>query len=125
LVAQLAAEVVGLRQPSSRYPGLDRFFQEVAWLWAGIFAVSTAGLAVAMAIASADVVELLTTAATMGGIVVGAFLSALWFRPGAAPSRPARPLHPDPASQFLAFAHVRDRVRAPPLCGWPEGDVPD
>lgn len=25
LVAQLAAEVVGLRQPSSRHPGLDRF----------------------------------------------------------------------------------------------------
>jgi hypothetical protein len=79
LVAQLAAEVVGLRQPSSRYPGLDRFFQEVTWLWAAIFAASTAGLAVAMAIASAEVVELLATAVTVGGIVVGAFLSALWF----------------------------------------------
>jgi hypothetical protein len=79
LVAQLAAEVVGLRQPSSRYPGLERFFQEVTWLWAGIFAASTAGLAVAMAIASAEVVELLTTAVTIGGIVAGAFLSALWF----------------------------------------------
>jgi hypothetical protein len=79
LVAQLAAEVVGLRQPSSRYPGLDRFFQEVTWLWAGIFAISTAGLAVAMAIASAEVVELFTTAVTIGGIVAGAFLSALWF----------------------------------------------
>ena len=79
LVAQLAAEVVGLRQPSSRYPGLDRFFQEVTWLWAAIFAASTAGLAVAMAIASAEVVELLTTAVTIGGVVVGAFLSAFWF----------------------------------------------
>ena len=79
LVAQLAAEVVGLHQPSSRYPGLDRFFQEVTWLWAAIFAASTAGLAVAMAIASAQVVELLTTAVTIGGVVVGAFLSALWF----------------------------------------------
>jgi len=79
LVAQLATEVVGLRQPSSRYPGLDRFFQEVTWLWAAIFAASTAGLAVAIAIASAGVVELLTTAVTVGGIVAGAFLSALWF----------------------------------------------
>ena len=79
LVAQLAAEVVGLRQPSSRPPGLDRFFQEVTWLWAAIFAASTAGLAVAMAIASAQVVELLTTAVTLGGVVAGAFLSALWF----------------------------------------------
>ncbi len=79
LVAQLAAEVVGLRQPSSRHPGLDRFFQEATWLWAAIFAASTASLAVAMAIASAEVVELLTTAVTIGGVVAGAFLSALWF----------------------------------------------
>ena len=79
LVAQLAAEVVGLRQPSSRYPGLDRFFREVTWLWAAIFAASAVGLAVAMAVASAGVVELLTTAVTIGGVVAGAFLSALWF----------------------------------------------
>jgi hypothetical protein len=32
-----------------------------------------------MAIASAQVVELLTTAVTLGGVVAGAFLSALWF----------------------------------------------
>jgi len=79
LVAQLATEVVGLHQPSSRHPGLDRFFQEVTWLWAAIFAASTAGLAVAIAIASAGVVELLTTAVTVGGVVAGALLSALWF----------------------------------------------
>jgi hypothetical protein len=79
LVAQLATEVVGLRQPSSRHPGLDWFFQEVTWLWAAIFAASTAGLAAAMAITSAEVVELLTTAVTIGGVVAGAFLSAVWF----------------------------------------------
>jgi hypothetical protein len=79
LVAQLAAEVVGLRQPSSRPPGLDRFFQKVTWLWAAIFAASTAGLAVAIAVTSAQAVELLTTAVTIGGVVAGAFLSALWF----------------------------------------------
>jgi hypothetical protein len=79
LVAQLATEVVGLRQPSSRHPGLDRFFQEATWLWAAIFAASAAGLAVAIAIASADAVELLTTAVTIGGVVAGAFLSVLWF----------------------------------------------
>lgn len=33
----------------------------------------------AIAIASAGVVELLTTAVTVGGVVAGAFLSALWF----------------------------------------------
>jgi hypothetical protein len=79
LVAQLATEVVGLRQPSSRHPGMDRFFQEATWLWAAIFAASAAGLAAAIAIASAEVVELLTTAVTVGGVAAGAFLSALWF----------------------------------------------
>jgi small neutral amino acid transporter SnatA (MarC family) len=51
----------------------------VAWWWPVMFAPSTAGLAVAIAITSAEVVELLTTAVTVGGIVAGAFLSALWF----------------------------------------------
>jgi hypothetical protein len=32
-----------------------------------------------MAITSAEVVELLTTAVTIGGVIAGAFLSALWF----------------------------------------------
>jgi hypothetical protein len=53
-------------------------FQEATWLWAAIFAASAAGLA-AIAIASAEVVELLTTAVTVGGVAAGAFLSALWF----------------------------------------------
>ena len=51
----------------------------MTWLWAAIFAASTAGLAVAIAIASAGVAELLTTAVTVGGVAAGAFLSALWF----------------------------------------------
>jgi len=49
LVAQLAAEVVALRQPSAHHPGLHRFFQGATWLWAGIFFVTTVGLAVLMA----------------------------------------------------------------------------
>jgi len=32
LVAQLAAEVVALRQPATRHPGLHRFFQAATWL---------------------------------------------------------------------------------------------
>jgi hypothetical protein len=75
----LAAEVVGLRQPSSRNPGLDRFFQQATWLWATIFAISAAGLAVALAIAPGSVVLLLATVITVGGSVAGTFLSALWF----------------------------------------------
>jgi hypothetical protein len=78
LVAQLAAEVVALRHPS-HHPGLHRFFQGATWLWAGIFAVSTAGLAVAMALEPVKVFLLLTTAVTVGGVIAGTFASAFWF----------------------------------------------
>ena len=78
LVAQLAAEVVALRHPS-HHAGLHRVFQGATWLWAGIFAVSTAGLAVAMALESVKVFLLLTTVVTVGGVVAGTFLSAIWF----------------------------------------------
>jgi hypothetical protein len=79
LVAQLAAEVVGLRQPSSRHPGLDQFFHEATWLWAAIFAVSAAGLAAALAVAPATVFLPLATAVTVGGTAAGAFVCVLWF----------------------------------------------
>jgi len=79
LVARLAAEVVGLRQPSALHPGLQRFFRGVTWLWAAIFAVSAIGLGVALALAPAAIVPLLATVVTVGGIVAGAALSCLWF----------------------------------------------
>jgi len=78
LVAQLAAEMVALRQPS-RHPGLHRFFQGATWLWAGIFAASTIGLAVALALEPVQLFLLLTTAVTVGGVVAGTALSVLWF----------------------------------------------
>lgn len=79
LVARLAAEVVGLRQPSALHPGLQRFFRGVTWLWAAIFAVSAIGLGVALALAPAAIVPLLATVVTVGGIAAGAALSFLWF----------------------------------------------
>ena len=79
LVAQLAAEVVALRQPARRPPGLDKFFRDATWLWAGIFAASAVGLALLMAIESVNAFLLLTTAITVGGIAVGTALSAVWF----------------------------------------------
>ena len=69
LVAQLAAEVVALRQPSAHHPGLHRFFQGATWLWAGIFFVTTVGLAVLMYTETVKVFLLLTTAVTIGGVV--------------------------------------------------------
>ena len=79
LVAQLAAEVVALRQPSSHHPGLHRFFQRATWLWAAIFAVSTVGLAALMATQPVKVFLLLTTVVTIGGVVAGTAASVLWF----------------------------------------------
>jgi hypothetical protein len=79
LVARLAAEVVGLRQPSALDPGLLRFFRGATWLWAAIFAVSAVGLGAALALAPAAIVPLLATVVTVGGIAAGALLSFLWF----------------------------------------------
>ncbi len=79
LVARLAAEVVALRQPSHAHPGLDRFFRGVTWLWAGIFAASTIGLAVLLVLEPTAVFLLLTTVVTVAGVVAGTFLSVVWF----------------------------------------------
>jgi hypothetical protein len=79
LVAQLAAEVVALRQPSAAHPGLDRFFRGVTWLWAGIFAASTIGLAVLLVVEPTSVFLLFTTVVTVAGIAAGTALSVLWF----------------------------------------------
>jgi hypothetical protein len=78
LVARLAAEVVALRHPS-HHAGLHHFFQGATWLWAGIFAVSTIGLAAAMVLEPVNAFLLLTTAVTIGGTAAGIALSALWF----------------------------------------------
>ncbi|HXZ65288.1 MAG TPA: hypothetical protein VEH05_11175 [Streptosporangiaceae bacterium] len=80
LVAQLAAEVVALRQPTARQPGLDRFFRQATWLWAGIFAASTVGMGILLATESAGAFLLFTTAVTIGGVAAGTVASALWFR---------------------------------------------
>jgi hypothetical protein len=79
LVARLAAEVVALRQPSAAHPGLDRFFRGVTWLWAGIFAASTIGLVILLAVEPVPVFLLFTTVVTVAGVAVGTVLSVLWF----------------------------------------------
>ena len=79
LVARLAAEVVALRQPTTHHPGLQRFFQAATWLWAGIFLLLTAALAVLMVTEPVNVFLLLTTAVTVALVVAGTGASALWF----------------------------------------------
>jgi hypothetical protein len=79
LVARLAAEVVALRQPATHHPGLHRFFQGATWLWAGIFLILTAGLAVLMFTEPTRVFLMLSTAATIALVVAGTGASTLWF----------------------------------------------
>jgi hypothetical protein len=79
LAAQLAAEVVALRQPSAAHPGLARFFRGVTWLWAAIFAASAIGLGVLLAVEPTPVFLLLTTVVTVVGVAAGTLASVLWF----------------------------------------------
>jgi hypothetical protein len=79
LVARLAAEAVALRQPATPHPGLHRFFQRATWLWAGIFLLLAAGLAVMMVTEPAKMFLMLSTAATAALVVAGTVASALWF----------------------------------------------
>jgi hypothetical protein len=80
LIAQLAAEVVALRQPATHHPGLHRFFQAATWLWAGIYLLLTAGLAVLMVTEPTGLFMMLSTAATIALVIAGTAASALWFR---------------------------------------------
>ena len=79
LVARLAAEVVALRQPATHHPGLHRFFQGATWLWAGIFLLLTAGLAVLMMTEPTATFMMLSTVVTVGLVAAGIGASALWF----------------------------------------------
>ena len=76
LVAQLAAEVVALKQP---HPALHRFFQGATWLWAGLFLLATLGLGVMMVTEPYQLFLLLSTVVTVGLTLVGAGICALWF----------------------------------------------
>ena len=79
LVARLAAEVVALRQPARHNPGLHRFFQGATWLWAGIFLLLTAGLAVLMVTEPLKAFMIASTVATVALTVAGIAVSVLWF----------------------------------------------
>jgi hypothetical protein len=80
LCAQLAAEMIALRQPASHHPGLHRFFQGATWLWAGVFLLLAACLAALLATEPTATFLLLCTVATITLIAAGIGASVLWFR---------------------------------------------
>jgi hypothetical protein len=77
LVAQLATEVVALKQP--HHPGLHRFFQGATWFWAGLFLLLTLGMAVMMVTEPYKLFMLVSTAVTIGLTFFGAAVCAVWF----------------------------------------------
>lgn len=79
LCAQLAAEMICLRQPANQ-PGLHRFFQGATWLWAGVFLLLAVCLAVLLATESVPTFLMLMTVATVIIIGAGIAASALWLR---------------------------------------------
>ena len=80
IVAQLASEVVALRQPTTPSPGLHRFFQDATWLWAAIFLFLAICMTALLVTQTTAMFILLATAATVLLIVAGAGASALWLR---------------------------------------------
>jgi hypothetical protein len=80
LVAQLAEEVVALKQPEAHHPGLHRFFQGATWFWAGLFLLLTLGMAVMMVTEPYKLFMLLSTAVTIALTLVGAAVCLVWFR---------------------------------------------
>jgi hypothetical protein len=80
LCAQLAAEMIALRQPATHHPGLHRFFQGATWLWAGVFLLLAASLGALLATEPTATFLLLCTVATITLIAAGIGASMLWFR---------------------------------------------
>jgi hypothetical protein len=80
LCARLAAEMIALRQPARHQPGLHRFFQGATWLWAGVFLLLAASLAVLLATEPTRTFLVLSTVATITLIVAGTGASMVWFR---------------------------------------------
>ncbi len=78
LVAQLAEDVVALRQ-TTPHPGLHRFFQGATWFWAGLFLLLTLGLAVMMVTEPFKLFMLLSSMVTLGLTLFGAAVCVIWF----------------------------------------------
>jgi hypothetical protein len=79
LVAQLAAEVVALKE-TDHHPGLHRFYQGATWFWSALFLLLTLGLAVMMVTEPYKLFMLLSTAVTIVLTALGAAICAIWFR---------------------------------------------
>jgi len=79
LCARLAAEMIALRQPTTHQPGLHRFFQRATVLWAVIFLLLAASLAILLATEPTATFILLSSLATISFVAAGTGASIVWF----------------------------------------------
>jgi hypothetical protein len=80
LCEKLAAEVIALRQPPRKLPGLHRFFQNATLFWAGIFLVLGGCMAALLVTVPLRPFLELSTVATVALIAAGIGASVIWFR---------------------------------------------
>jgi hypothetical protein len=80
LAEKLAGEVICLRQPSVRQPGLRRFFQAATWLWACVFLLLGACMGALLATQPTPAFLLFSVIATVTLIATGVAASTVWFR---------------------------------------------
>jgi hypothetical protein len=80
LAEKLAGEVISLRQPAIRQPGLQRFFQGATWLWAGVFLLLGVCMGVLLATQPTVTFLLFSSLATIALIAGGIAASTVWLR---------------------------------------------
>jgi hypothetical protein len=119
IAERLAAEVIGLRTRALRQPRLQRFFQHVTLLWAGIFLLLAAALAGLLVVDPTVTYVPIWAAITAVLITAGIGVSTLWLRSvlrklgiglcfGPAATAPPAPLPP------LAATAGANRSPSPP-----------
>ena len=80
IAARLAAEVIGLRCPVVHQQRMNRFFQNVTVLWAGVFLLLAASLGALLATVPVGTYVPIWAITTITLIAVGVCASALWLR---------------------------------------------
>ena len=80
LAEVLAGEVISLRLPSVRMPGLRRFFQGATWLWAGVFLLLGGCMGALLATQTTATFLVFSLIATIVLIVIGVAACTVWFR---------------------------------------------
>jgi hypothetical protein len=80
LCARLAAEVIAMRPPDCKLPGLHRFFQDATVFWAAIFLLLGGCMGALLVLEPVRPFIELSAVATVGLIVIGVAASVVWFR---------------------------------------------